>query len=263
MNALKVCVETAVRPVWASDRRKYAMRAELYAHLLDIHQQEQGRLVDEDAAVEAAIRRFGDPAELRRELQQTVPRLERVLCCRVPGLQWLDSTSQLVYRRRRSGESVERRAVRNVALGMLGWAVVLALAVGVLGYVRWRQHSAYPAFAELRILMVCAMFGVLALASYLLPGAVLGVSGAADRRPRDRSAKLRAAVFSVALSLALFGAALPLLLMLKRNGLYADWHLYALVLCALCLPPVFAVFLGRVAKDAQRYEEWGCLDIAE
>jgi hypothetical protein len=54
------------------------MREELLAHLGAIYDQELTRLHDPAAALEAAADRFGDPAELSHELQNSLPAHERV-----------------------------------------------------------------------------------------------------------------------------------------------------------------------------------------
>jgi ATP-dependent Clp protease ATP-binding subunit ClpC len=72
-------VERCVRPVRASTKRKRRMREELLAHLTAIcdDEQQQAGSIDAMAALDAAARRFGNPSELARELQASVPRSER------------------------------------------------------------------------------------------------------------------------------------------------------------------------------------------
>ncbi|MEX2317395.1 MAG: Clp protease N-terminal domain-containing protein [Pirellulales bacterium] len=70
-------VERTVRPVRASTARKRKMREELLAHLTDIYREEQGRLNNPLAANDEAARRFGDPAQLSRELDRALPAHER------------------------------------------------------------------------------------------------------------------------------------------------------------------------------------------
>ena len=61
-------VERAVRPLQAGKTRKLAMREELLGHLTAIYNEELSRRQDEPAALSAAIERFGNPADLSREL---------------------------------------------------------------------------------------------------------------------------------------------------------------------------------------------------
>lgn len=77
LRELKIVVEQAVRPVRATTFRKRKMREELLAHLASIFEEEVERLDDEQAALEQAKRRFGDPRALVGELQGTVPRFDR------------------------------------------------------------------------------------------------------------------------------------------------------------------------------------------
>lgn len=77
LTELKVVVERAVRPVRAMMARKHRMREELLAHLVAIFEEEVQRLGNEEAALDVAKGRFGDPRELTAQLQQAVPRWDR------------------------------------------------------------------------------------------------------------------------------------------------------------------------------------------
>jgi len=77
LRELKTVVERAVRPVRATMTRKRRMREELLAHLTAVFEEEAERLGNEQAALEQAKQRFGDPGELTTQLQQAVPRLCR------------------------------------------------------------------------------------------------------------------------------------------------------------------------------------------
>ena len=77
MKALRVQVERVVRPVRASSGRKDRMREELLAHLLRLYDEELSRSGNPETATAAAISRFGDAAQLTRELQDSVPAYER------------------------------------------------------------------------------------------------------------------------------------------------------------------------------------------
>ena len=77
MKELMIQVERAVRPVQASPARKRRMRQELHAHLTGIFEEEKARGDDEPLALARALQRFGDPAELTRELQASVPLPDR------------------------------------------------------------------------------------------------------------------------------------------------------------------------------------------
>ena len=70
-------VERAVRPVRAGIHRKRRMRDELLAHLSGIYQQELERVNDPAIAIREAAKRFGDPTELSRRLESSLPYRER------------------------------------------------------------------------------------------------------------------------------------------------------------------------------------------
>jgi hypothetical protein len=105
MKELMVHVERAVRAVHASPARKRRMRQELLAHLTGLVEEEKARGGDERQALARALQRFGDPAGLSRDLQASVPRLERWLS------QWFS---------RGPGESGLRHGARIAALGAAG-----------------------------------------------------------------------------------------------------------------------------------------------
>jgi ATP-dependent Clp protease ATP-binding subunit ClpC len=76
--ALMKIVEQCVRPVRASIVRKRRMREELFAHLTGIYEEALARLRDPVTALADAKQRFGEPAELARELESSLPGYERI-----------------------------------------------------------------------------------------------------------------------------------------------------------------------------------------
>src|SRR5260370_38873731 len=73
LTQLKIIVERAVRPVRASTSRKRKMREELLAHVGGVFEEECARLGDDRAALERTALRFGNPAEVTSQLQESVP----------------------------------------------------------------------------------------------------------------------------------------------------------------------------------------------
>jgi hypothetical protein len=71
-------IERTVRPLHAGTQRKLKIREELLAHLEAIYEQELTRTQNPDAAFTEAATRFGNPTDLTRELQSTVPAHERL-----------------------------------------------------------------------------------------------------------------------------------------------------------------------------------------
>jgi ATP-dependent Clp protease ATP-binding subunit ClpC len=71
-------VERAVRPVRASIVHKRKVRDELLSHLTGIYDEELERCGTPLSAMQAASERFGDPTELARELNASLPLGERI-----------------------------------------------------------------------------------------------------------------------------------------------------------------------------------------
>lgn len=70
-------VDGILRPMVVGPRRRRTMRAELLAHLWQAYEEERSRGLDESAAIEAAVRRFGPALGLRDQLQASVPSIEQ------------------------------------------------------------------------------------------------------------------------------------------------------------------------------------------
>jgi hypothetical protein len=122
MKRLRQEVERVVRPVVASEPRRNRMREELLGHLTSLYEQELARLHNEDQAAAAAVTRFGQPAELTRELQKSVPLVERIFWTRLPFGDWT---------RRRPGESIERHLWR-VARWQIAFVSIFILLLTLL-----------------------------------------------------------------------------------------------------------------------------------
>src|SRR5262245_19138182 len=146
MKELMVHVERAVRAVHASPARKRRMRQELLAHLTGLVEEEKARGGDERQALARALERFGDPAELSRDLQAAVPRLEHRL-------------SQLFFRG--PGEGGLRYGARIAALGAATVFVGLNLfpLIGVAMGEKW--SDARVGLAELGVLAAYVFLSVL------------------------------------------------------------------------------------------------------
>lgn len=106
MSTFEDYVHEVIGSLRASNARKMRIREELLAHL---HQAKNGCDTtgdDGEASDEAVLARFGDAADLRRRMQDSVPRMEQVFYQRL-----LD---------RRDGERDTRYAARCTA-----WALLL------------------------------------------------------------------------------------------------------------------------------------------
>ena len=77
-DLLRRHVERIVAPLRAGGRRKAAIREELLAHLDGVYELESAG-APHAAALDATLRRFGDRDALTRQLQASIPALERIL----------------------------------------------------------------------------------------------------------------------------------------------------------------------------------------
>jgi hypothetical protein len=78
LTELMAMVERAVRPVRATVSRKRLMREELLAHVTAIFEEEIEKSSNERIALERTRQRFGDPQELSRELESSIPVFNRL-----------------------------------------------------------------------------------------------------------------------------------------------------------------------------------------
>ena len=79
LTQLKIIVERAVRPVCATTTCKRKMREELLAHVCAVLE-EEAKAGDEVALKKVAVR-FGRPAELAGQLQESVPARDGIHRC--------------------------------------------------------------------------------------------------------------------------------------------------------------------------------------
>ena len=79
LTRLKINVEGAVRPVRASTGRKFKMREELLAHLCGVFEEESAKNVEDRIALERTSLRFGNPAEITSQLQESVTAIDGIL----------------------------------------------------------------------------------------------------------------------------------------------------------------------------------------
>jgi hypothetical protein len=180
MKELMVPVERAVRPVRATAARKRRMRQELLAHLTGLFEEERARGGDQATAVSRAVERFGDPTNLGRELQDSVP-LPEVFFVRL----FL----------RKPGERKKAHALRLAAL-----SAVLVFAVFQLSRVGRAVAGDDASFA--RTTLACT--GV--VAGYAFLGVLLGYRICQELAGHSGIASLaRAAAFALLCTVATVG----------------------------------------------------------
>lgn len=148
-------VERAVRPVRAGTPSKRRMREELLGHLTAIYDAELGRLRDSDAALEATAQRFGDPAELARELEAALPHHERISHFAERWFAWRAPESAARYSMRLARQTF---CVLAVVLGLIGTG--LLLRYGWVDGVRttWRIFAALVLLAPFAQWLVSLLY---------------------------------------------------------------------------------------------------------
>jgi len=124
--ALRKQVERAVRPVHAGKDRKLAMREELLAHLTAIYAEERERQPNDQAAMAAALERFGEPAVLTTELNASVGTAARI-GFHVDREEDKFNGGLRYWFSRREGESWFRLALRSL------FALILFNLIGLVG----------------------------------------------------------------------------------------------------------------------------------
>jgi hypothetical protein len=237
VTQLKIIVERAVRPVRASTGCKRKMREELLAHVVGVFEEESAKLGDERAAVERTALRFGNPAEVTSQLQESVSARDAVRR----------------YWEGRPGEPAWRTAVR------LAWVSgIFALVVAVFVLAPCTVGSVGRWSPEAIILSLCAVLtipawlaGLVFLTSFM-EKALYG--------PAGRS------WFKVALLVA--GSWLFMLLWFAAwswpiwSAVWGYSYPIAIVLAGFVIVPLHACVLAQSSLMRRQYhDEWGRLPI--
>jgi len=233
---LQIVVEQAVRPVRVTIARKCRMREEMLAHLLSIYEEETAKAGSDEAALERAKQRFGDPRELCAQLQQSVSRWERFRAF----------SERLDYR---PGESPWRLAVRLFLSTLCGYAVATAATVPIM--IARGRASEIP--TALRIVLVMALAtAALSVAFILLAHALRRVLYG---RESDRS--LLAAALYLLASLGVFPALAFATYWSLTGDLAASLaHLRFACWFAPVAPVVFVLMARGLAIEWNGREEW-------
>jgi hypothetical protein len=240
---LKRVVEQAVRPVRATIARKRQMREELLAHLTAIFAEETEKLGDDQAALEQAKRRFGDPKELIGPLQEAVPRWNRLARLGDVGQRW-------------SGESLWHYAGR-IAIFTL---IMLAAAMPIVLTFTLVCGRPSELAIRVRVLFCISILDILLMVGFLL--LIEGMYRALYREPSGRSWRL-ATVYGL-LSMAFF----PVLAFVWYWSLTGDFatsctHFGFACRFAPLAPVLFALMARQTAETWRYYEEWASLQIDE
>lgn len=240
-KALMVEVERAVRPVRASHVRKLRMREELLAHLTAIFEEEIARSGDEETAMQQARIRFGDPRELAGELQQAVPKRDR--------LRFL--LDQVVFQ---SSDSLLRLTVKY----LLGTAVIFALSVVILLLSLW-VRGRDPIFGT-RIYVVGVMSAI------IMGFMMLGILFIERLRKTFFADESRHSGVRAVIDILLCICAFPLLAFINYAALTGDLsasltYFFTGCFFAPVAPVIFILMARQYDREMRVQEKWTSLEV--
>jgi hypothetical protein len=235
MTGLKIIVERAVRPVRVSNSHRRKFREELLAHVVGVFEEERARLDNDQAALERTALRFGNPAEVTSQLQDSVPAGDRIV--RIWEGQPGEATLWVLL----------RLAYAAVACGLVAACVVLLAAGRVAAWPREAVYHAAYAFLGLPLFLFSLAF----------------LTDGFEKTFYDRSMVSR---LRVALSA---GVGLLMMLLFVAGAVVPSWLTgldplrlvpYASLLAVCPVLTAFPLALG--CAERRRYQrEWGSLPL--
>ena len=243
---LKVIVERAVRRVKASFSWKKKLREELLAHVTGVFEEELPRCADETAALTQVEKRFGEPGDLARTLQSSVPTAYRTA---FQFEQWIGP---------RPGESLIQRAVRH---GVTSLAVEAAYFVvfSPLFFVFWKPQE-FGIFVSFALLISVGFGGMMFVSTLLINGLDRTLFSEAGRS--FLSAVLLIVVSFLVPVLLYLGFISAVSLRLPDDFQTFDWASSWRILSATVVFTGIIIWLAnRSFTEKQHLEEWSTLQI--
>ncbi|MGN6368612.1 MAG: permease prefix domain 1-containing protein [Phycisphaerae bacterium] len=237
-------IERTVRPLRAATPRKLRIREELLAHLESIYAEELARTGNPDAALAESAKRFGNPAQLTRELQSTIPFHERIAHYLEKHYGWRAPEHASTY--------LLRLSLHFLFLFGIPFAAFAACILYMNGLTPYTISILYPALLTL-LATPLALF-LLGNLYFLTRDTLFGVFG--SPRSKARIALLTAATF---LTTFVIGAAM---ITARTGSLHALPHatggLAIVATCVTLTSLLHARFRGP-AEIAQT--RWECLTL--
>lgn len=245
-HELEVLVERSVRPVRAPFATKKRMREDLLSHLSSTFEDEFTKSDDETESLRLTRERFGNPVEISRELQQSVPRHHEFSC-------WFEQTLA-----QQPGESFLHLVFKHQMVAGIYFGLIAALGLV------FQLHRGDPG-------LMLWVFGIIMIVSGLTGSMMqwltdqMGRTLLNPKAQRSRRLKWRYGL----LSLVIF----PGYLFLNYLGLGFGPGIESLTpsreaylsLPALALLGLLTVYLmGPKSAERTLYQEkWAGLDVAE
>lgn len=178
-------VERIVRPVRVGYLRKRKMREELLSHLTAIFDDELTRSTDSGGAWQSALLRFGEPAELARELEESLPLREHVNFWIESWIGWRPPEPATRWMARAALQTAALLAVLNVVaatcfLFAWGWSSPMWMAIRAIGAMSLLIPLTQFALGSLHFQVRDAMFGAFgarrSTARAVLLAALMGIT---------------------------------------------------------------------------------------
>jgi hypothetical protein len=245
MKELMILVERAVRPVRASGRRKNRMRDELFAHANEIYEQEMARLGDAQAAIQTTALRFGESADLTRDLQASVGFQERIAFRMEYYFGW------------RAGESAARYTFRLSALLLLLNLICVVLTVACIVLINGPIDN-----LPLALRATVAMIVITGLDVFLLGLLYFKTRDAMLGPPWATKSWLRAARYGLLFAISVYASGLMSVATIVWDTPFAFELINpSLVVVALLLPLLFGAAAWVQGPEEIRRAEWARLEI--
>jgi hypothetical protein len=253
MKELMIHVERVVRPVRAVASRKLRMRRELLAHMQSAVDEEMAAGADETIAIKRAVERLGNPPELTKQLQLTVPIIQRLLLARIPVSRpverWEVQAARNLYGPRPI--TLLHISILCVVMGLLsGVPSIFAAAFVGNSLTHSGNQLAYPGLYFLGLLMIWP-------AIFLLSCRFVMAAADPQKQPDFRQTLRRAGVMvvlQIAFTLVTTATGLD-----RLPTVTAFAGNIAVTVVFLIISIVIA---GRVASMRRPYDEWLTLDLA-
>jgi hypothetical protein len=260
-------IEGIVRPIGANFARKDQMREELLAGLDDLYEAAIAEGCCDEEAQRRALDGFGDPNEIRRDLQAAVPLRERILFCGVSCPDWVAGGG--VLRRlgsaaarahfRRPGESTVRHALRlSIGVGAFLAACLIPLLCITLALRFIKQDSMHRFHQALGA--AGGLLGATLLATFLFVLIGHGIQRALEDRFWGRRSCCRLTLYGVLSSLAIFASGLVFLGIAWNVLSFSREYVVALACVTVATPFVIWAAIGMGLAEFRRFGEWGDIE---
>lgn len=258
MVELLTHIERIVRPLPLSRERQLQLRRELYAHLRDIFDQEIESGKDQAAAIQNAIRRFGDGPELTSTLEESISSCDKLAHGCEALLKQGHEESVMAHASRVAW--LIGKLVGGLSFGTAGTLVCIGWLLDAERLTRLSRSTELLAV----IVAICMFFVINAFVFTLLFSTLLRFSSyRTDTSPRRRDPWLRsmlatAGVGSFSLFLGSVGMTAAMLFRLPSM----QQVVWAAVISLVAIPIVLLA-VKIVARETEAARRWFSLDLTE